>query len=206
MELILASASPRRKQLLSLVYEDFRVIKSDIRELVPRDLSVEKCPEYLAREKAEAVAKSYNKSLVLGCDTSVMIDGKILNKPRSTSDARQMMEMLSGKIHFVVTGCCLCYMGQSYTFSETTEVEFYSLTKDEIEEYILTSEPYDKAGGYGIQSTGALFVKRIIGDYYNVVGLPIARLKREVDTFLERDFNNSEQTPVKRDKPKSKIL
>ena len=204
MEVILASASPRRKKILTLLYEDFRVIKSDIREQVPHDLPIEKCPEYLAKQKAEAVAPGYNKSLVIGCDTSVVIDGTILNKPRSTSDARQMMEMLSGKTHQVITGCALCYMGQTQTFSETTEVEFYALTTEEIDEYIKTTEPYDKAGGYGIQSTGALFVKRIIGDYFNVVGLPVARLKREVDVFLDRDFGQ-QQIVIKKDKPRSKL-
>ncbi len=207
MDLILASKSPRRKQLMEMIYnkDQFRVIKSDIRELVPRDLAVEQCPEYLAKEKAESIAKGYSKALVIGCDTSVIMEGKILNKPRSTSDAREMMEMLSGKTHYVVTGCALCYLGQTHTFSETTEVEFYEITPDEIEEYIATTEPYDKAGGYGIQSIGALFVKRISGDYYNVVGMPIARLKREIDTFLDQDFPGEEQIIIKRDKPKAKI-
>ncbi len=184
MDIILASVSPRRKKLLSMLYSDFRVIPSDIRELVPRDLEVEKCPEYLACAKAETTAQGRKKSLVIGCDTAVICDGKMLNKPRDTNDARIMMNMLSGTVHKVITGCCLCYMGLSYSFSESTEVEFYELTEQEIEEYIVTSEPYDKAGGYGIQGRGGVFVKKINGDYYNVVGLPIARLKREIDGFL----------------------
>ncbi len=184
MDIILASASPRRKKLLSMLYGDYRVIPSDIRELVPRDLEVEKCPEYLAREKAESISHGREKSLVIGCDTSVICEGKMLNKPRDTNDARIMMNMLSGTVHRVITGCCLCYMGLSYTFSVSTDVEFYELSEQEIEEYIVTSEPYDKAGGYGIQGRGAVFVKGINGDYYNVVGLPVARLKREIDRFL----------------------
>lgn len=203
MEVILASASPRRKKLLTMLYPDFRVIVSDIRELVPRDLSVEQCPEYLARMKAEDIASGYEKSLVIGCDTSVIIDGKILNKPRSTSDARTMMRLLSGRTHQVITGCCLYHQGQFQSFSETTEVEFYPLSEEEIETYIQSSEPYDKAGGYGIQNRAALFVKGIHGDYYNVVGLPIARLKREIDTFLTRDFSQPEPEP-KTDKKKSR--
>ena len=187
MEVILASASPRRKKILTLLYEDFRVIKSDIREQVPHDLPIEKCPEYLAKQKAEAVAPGYNKSLVIGCDTSVVIDGTILNKPRSTSDARQMMEMLSGKTHQVITGCALCYMGQTQTFSETTEVEFYALTTEEIDEYIKTTEPYDKAGGYGIQdfANGEVYIES--GSYSNVVGLPVEELTLLVEAFLNTE-------------------
>ncbi len=189
MEIILASASPRRKRLLSFLYPDFRTIPSDIRELVPKDLPAEKCPEYLANLKADYVSKGYNKCLVIGCDTSVIIDGKILNKPRCTADARTMMHLLSGKTHKVITGVSLFYMGKTRSFSAITEVEFYPLSDQEIEEYINTTEPYDKAGGYGIQNKAALFIKGIKGDYYNVVGLPVARLKREIDTFLLQDFS-----------------
>lgn len=188
MDVILASASPRRKKLLAMLYNDFRVIASDIRELVPRDLAVEKCPEYLAKMKAENISSGYEKYLVIGCDTSVIVDGKILNKPRSTSDARTMMQLLSGRVHKVITGCCLYHMGRHHCFSEVTEVEFYPLSEEEIEDYIKTTEPYDKAGGYGIQNKGALFVKGIKGDYYNVVGLPVARMKKEIDEFLSQDF------------------
>ncbi len=189
MEIILASASPRRKKLLSALFSEFRVVPSDIREMVPRHMPVDKCPEYLAGMKAESVARENPKALVIGCDTSVIIDGKMLNKPRSTADARMMMQLLSGKTHQVITGCCLYYMGKSITFSEVTGVEFYKLTEEEIEQYVNTTEPYDKAGGYGIQNKGAFFIKGIKGDYYNVVGLPLARLKREVDIFLSQDFS-----------------
>lgn len=200
MEVILASASPRRKKLLTMLYDEFRVKLSDIRELVPRDLSVDKCPEYLARQKAETVSHGYEKSLVIGCDTSVIIDGKILNKPRSTSDARTMMQLLSGRNHQVITGCCLYHMGKWHSFSEVTEVEFYPLTEQEIEDYVVTTEPYDKAGGYGIQNKGALFIKGIKGDYYNVVGLPVARLKREIDTFMSQDFTVASETEESKNK------
>ncbi len=187
MDIILASASPRRKQLLSMIYSDFKVMPSDIRELVPRDLDVEKCPEYLAVAKAEMVSQGREKNLVIGCDTAVICEGKMLNKPRDTNDARIMMNMLSGSVHKVITGCCLCYMGKSHSFSVSTDVEFFELSEQEIESYISTAEPYDKAGGYGIQSMGALFVKGIHGDYYNVVGMPVSRLKRAIDEFLESD-------------------
>lgn len=184
MDIILASASPRRKKLLSMIYDNFRVIPSDIREYVPRNLEVEKCPEYLACAKTKEISMQYSKAFIIGCDTSVIIDGKILNKPRDTNDARKMMNMLSGKTHKVITGCCIYYHDKSKSFSVSTEVEFFKLTDGEIEQYVNTSEPYDKAGGYGIQSKGALFVKSINGDYYNIVGLPVSRLKREIDSFL----------------------
>ena len=187
MEVILASASPRRKALLSKLFDDYKVIPSDIREMVPRNLEVDKCPEYLACAKAEMVSKGREKSLVIGCDTSVICDGKMLNKPRDTNDARIMMNMLSGAVHRVITGVCLCYMGKSCSFSVSTDVEFFELSEKEIEEYIISAEPYDKAGGYGIQGKGGLFVKGIHGDYFNVAGLPIARLKRAIDEFLSSE-------------------
>lgn len=187
MDVILASASPRRKALLSKLFDDYKVIPSDIREMVPRNLEVDKCPEYLACAKAEMVSKGREKSLVIGCDTSVICDGKMLNKPRDTNDARIMMNMLSGAVHRVITGVCLCYMGKSCSFSVSTDVEFFELSEKEIEEYIISAEPYDKAGGYGIQGKGGLFVKGIHGDYFNVVGLPIARLKRAIDEFLSSE-------------------
>lgn len=192
MDVILASSSPRRRELLKKLYPNFRVKPADIRELVPRSLEVERCPEYLACEKARFIASGYKNTLVIGCDTSVIIEGKILNKPRDTNDARKMMSMLSGKTHQVVTGCCLFYHEKFKSFSVVTQVEFWELSEAEIEQYIRTSEPYDKAGGYGIQSQGALFVKSITGDYYNIVGLPISTLKREIDTFLA-DVENQEK-------------
>ena len=113
------------------------------------------------------------------------------------------MKMLSGKVHRVITGCCLFYMGKSYSFSESTEVEFYPLTDEEIENYVITPEPYDKAGGYAIQGMAALFIKGIKGDYYNIVGLPVARLQREIAAFLDQDFT-LEPPPKKEEKKKKK--
>jgi len=197
--IILASASPRRKELLSKFCDDFKVIPSRIKEVVPKEMGIEQYPQYLADKKAEAVAKAYKKWLVIGCDTAVIADGAVLNKPRTTDEAREMMKILSGKVHQVITGCCLSFMGKSYSFSESTEVEFYPLTEKEIESYIITPEPYDKAGGYAIQGEAALFIKCIRGDYYNVVGLPIARLQREIANFLNQDFT-PEPKPKKEDK------
>ena len=200
---ILASASPRRKEILSKLYDNFKVIPSRIKEVVPKEMGIEQYPQYLADKKAETVAKAYKKWLVIGCDTAVIVDGNVLNKPRSTEDAREMMKMLSGKVHRVITGCCLFYMGKSYSFSESTEVEFYPLTDEEIENYVITPEPYDKAGGYAIQGMAALFIKGIKGDYYNIVGLPVARLQREIAAFLDQDFT-LEPPPKKEEKKKKK--
>ena len=101
---ILASASPRRKEILSKLYDNFKVIPSRIKEVVPKEMGIEQYPQYLADKKAETVAKAYKKWLVIGCDTAVIVDGNVLNKPRSTEDAREMMKMLSGKVHRVITG------------------------------------------------------------------------------------------------------
>lgn len=186
MDIILASSSPRRKDLLKYVVERFKIVPSDIQERVPNDMSPEECPEYLACQKARFVSRGHTNALVIGCDTAVVIDGKILNKPATTQNARQMMQMLQGRVHQVITGCCICCGSMEASFSEVTEVEFYPLSDDEIEAYVKTTEPYDKAGGYGIQGRGSLFVKRISGDYYNVMGLPVARLSRELHDFCEK--------------------
>ncbi len=181
--IILASASPRRRELLKLIFSDYTCIAADIPEIVPDGILNEKAPEYLARLKAEHIAKSYKDALVIGADTSVLLNDKILGKPKNIDDAREMLASLSGNIHKVITGCALCYKGKTVSFSAVTEVEFYELSETEIEEYIKTDEPYDKAGGYGIQSKGGLFVKKINGDYFNVVGLPVANLNKYIKSF-----------------------
>ena len=178
MRYILASASPRRKELLSLVVNDFEIVPSEIPEIVPDDLEVEKHSEYLARLKANDIAKDYKDAIVIGADTSVIYGGEILGKPCDREDAKRMLRFLSGNTHKVITGCAVVENGVCNSFSVTTEVEFFELTDKEIEDYLDTSEPYDKAGSYGIQGFGGLFVKAIKGDYFNVVGLPVAHLKR----------------------------
>ena len=115
----------------------------------------------------------------------VILDGEIMGKPADESDARRMLGALSGKKHKVVTGCCIIRGDSRRAFSDITEVEFYPLSDSEIDDYIATGEPFDKAGAYGIQGQGALLVKGIIGDYFNVMGLPVAMLKRELDGFVK---------------------
>lgn len=183
--IILASASPRRQELLRLIFSDFVIEPSDIDESVNEDLELKKYPEYLAVKKAEYIYKSnHQNDLVIGCDTGVFIDNLMLGKPKDKSDAKSMLKLLSGRKHDVITGCAVYNQGQCRSFSVTTEVEFYPLSDKEIEQYILTGEPMDKAGAYGIQGEGALFVKGIVGDYYNVVGLPISALNQVISNGL----------------------
>lgn len=179
MELILASASPRRKELLKLITDNFKVIATDVDETLPKDIKAENSAEYLAAVKAKAVGYIEN-AVVIGCDTVVSIDGKILGKPIDRGNCREMLKSLSGKSHFVYTGVCILYNNNSYCFTEKTEVIFHELSDGEIEDYMDTGEPFDKAGGYGIQGRGALLVKEIHGDYFNVVGLPVSELNKKL--------------------------
>lgn len=178
--IILASSSPRRQELLKLITEDFIVVPSDIDESVPDGILSEKTPEYLAVKKATHIYNNRQNDVVIGCDTGVFIDGKMLGKPKNKLDAKEMLKMLSGRKHKVITGCCICKDNKVNTFSQVTEVEFYCLDENEIEQYIATGEPMDKAGSYGIQGKGSLLVKGFNGDYFNVVGLPVARLNKEL--------------------------
>lgn len=184
MQVILASSSPRRREIMGILTDDFICIPPDINEIAPSDIELELKPQYIATQKAKYISKGHRDAMVIGCDTSVIIDGKILNKPINTEHARRMLRALSGNTHKVITGCCISYEGLERCFSVSTDVEFFELTENEIESYVNTTEPYDKAGGYGIQSHGALFVKSINGDYYNIVGMPISRIAREASELL----------------------
>ena len=178
-KIVLASASPRRKELMKLITDDFDIMPSDADETLPEEIESEKAAEYLARIKAESVGNIENAA-VIGCDTVVVIDGKILGKPENREQCRKMLNALSGRTHYVYTGVCVIYNSIKYSFTEKTEVTFHNLSKNEIEEYMNTGEPFDKAGGYGIQGRGALLVKEIKGDYFNVVGLPVSALYRKL--------------------------
>ncbi len=185
MRLVLASASPRRQELISLISKDVLCKPSGVDEVIPDGIAVEEIPLCFATQKARAVAKLYPREAVIGADTAVISENRILGKPKSKQEAREMLVALSGKKHLVVTGCFLCCNGKSRGFSSLTEVEFYHLDSEEIEAYINTPEPYDKAGGYGIQGKACLFVKGIRGDYFNVVGLPVAQLSRELNLLMK---------------------
>lgn len=178
---VLASASPRRQELLKLIFADFEVIPADIDETVRKSIELTQYPEYLALKKSHHIAeKRPIDDIVIGCDTGVFIDDVMLGKPKNKEQAYEMLKMLSGRTHKVITGVSIFCKGQNICFSETTEVEFYPLTDREIKEYVETAEPMDKAGAYGIQGKGTLLVKKINGDFFNVVGLPVAALRQKL--------------------------
>ena len=179
-DIILASASPRRSELMTLAGFRFDVICADIDEIVPEKALPQEVVMSLALQKAQAVAKDHRKSAVVGSDTVVALDGKILGKPNSEKEAAEMLRSLSGRIHKVFTGVAIVCGDKVTSFFDETEVEFYPLTDEEISDYVATGEPMDKAGAYGIQGRGAVLVKRINGDYFNVMGLPISKVYREL--------------------------
>ncbi|GER66189.1 septum formation protein Maf [Weizmannia acidilactici] len=178
MDLILASGSPRRKELLQKLQIPFIVEKSDEDELIDLTGPPEAIVKELACRKAESVAAHFPEDVVVGADTVVALEDRILGKPGSRDEARRMLHRLSGKTHTVYTGVAVCCKGETEVFFEKTDVTFWHLSEKEIEQYMDSGEPFDKAGAYGIQGLGALFVKGVSGDYYNVVGLPVSRLYR----------------------------
>lgn len=180
MQIILASASPRRQELLKLIFDDFIIQTSSCEENAVfstpsqyvMDLAMQK-----ALDAAKSISGSYSESLVLGADTIVFHKNTVLGKPKDKDDARQMISSLSGDVHFVYTGICLAHTINGTLNTNTayacTKVRVASLSETEITEYISTSEPYDKAGGYAIQGLFGKHIVGIEGDYYNVVGLPV---------------------------------
>ncbi|MEG0894795.1 MAG: Maf family protein [Oscillospiraceae bacterium] len=183
--LVLASRSPRRAQLLSMITNEFKIIPSEFDEKTIAESSPILLVERLANEKAKAVYKDIDKNdIVIGSDTVVIVNNQILGIPKNQQDAYNMISMLSGKTHTVATGVAIISQNVDKSFVSQTQVKFFDLTEQEIKEYISTSEPYDKAGGYGIQGKAALFIEEIQGDYYSVMGLPIARLKKELSALI----------------------
>jgi septum formation protein len=180
--LVLASASPRRQELLRAAGISFAVQPADIDETPGTSEPPRDCAERLAREKALAVSHERPQDLVLGADTIVVVDGTILGKPRDREDAHRMLRLLSGRVHQVITGVCLVSGKPNLrtenrelrTSSETTLVTIVELSDDEIAKYVATGEPMDKAGAYAIQGMASRWIPRIEGDYSNVVGLPVA--------------------------------
>ncbi len=182
---ILASGSPRRRELLGMLGVDFTVDTSrQVDERIPDGVYIEaeKIPEYLSQVKAEAYLSDLTDDNVLvTADTVVILDGDVIGKPVDEGDARRMLRRLSGRVHKVVTGVTVVSSGKRKTFSETTEVEFAPISDGEIDYYVDTFHPVDKAGAYGIQEwIGAVAVKGLRGSYYNVMGLPVNRLYREL--------------------------
>ncbi|HET7657888.1 MAG TPA: Maf family protein [Bacillales bacterium] len=181
--LILASGSPRRQQLLSRVSLSFTVSVSEADETIQSHQTPAEAVQALALRKASKVAKRFPKDIVLGADTVVSIDGSILGKPGSAGEAKSMLLRLSGRTHTVYTGTAIISPEQTCSFYSATEVLFWDLTEEEITDYISSGEPFDKAGGYGIQGLGATLVKEIHGDYFTVVGLPLSRTVRALRSF-----------------------
>jgi septum formation protein len=174
--LILASASPRRQQLLRNAAIPFEVQPADIDETPLAGESPRDCAERLAREKAITVSRKRPKAYILGADTIVVIGENILGKPRDAADAARMLRLLSGRTHEVITGVCLVdsVAGDAEQASETTRVTVREISDDEIRDYVATGEPMDKAGAYAIQGIASRWIPSIEGDYSNVVGLPVA--------------------------------
>jgi septum formation protein len=176
--LILASASPRRQELLRRARISLEVQPADILEDPLPGEKAKDCAERLAREKALAIAQKRPKGAVLGADTVVVIDHQILNKPVDAADAIRMLRLLSGRTHQVITGVCLVVNGQLSVGSETTSVTMSEISENEIIDYVATGEPMDKAGAYAIQGIASRWIPRIEGDYSNVVGLPVSLVYR----------------------------
>lgn len=184
MRIILASNSPRRKELLSGLGIDFEVrVKKDIKESFPTDYPTHDIPQYLAMQKASAYQIA-DDELLITADTMVIVDNKALGKPHNEAEARQMLQEISGRTHQVVTGVCIRTNQKEHSFSVTTDVTFKQLADGEISHYITTYKPFDKAGAYGIQEwIGYIGVTSIHGSYFNVMGLPVQRIYEELKKF-----------------------
>ena len=182
-KLILASNSPRRREIFTQLGLSFEVAVSNNEPPISEDLGAEKSAFVSAKAKAEDIFSKYPDCTVVGADTVVAVNDKLLGKPESERDAKDMLKMLSGKTHEVITAVYVCSPKKQAGFCAKTSVEFYELSDEEIEAYIKSGEPMDKAGAYGIQGKALRFVKGICGDYYNVVGFPAAEFMR----FVKRE-------------------
>lgn len=182
-KLILASSSPRRQELLQQVNIPFQIRKPDVDESAIATKDPEERVKQLAQTKGRAVPILEENEVIIAADTVVSLEGYIFEKPKNRENAREMITALSGMNHDVFSGVMIRSEEKEIVFAERTEVAFWPLTEELIDWYISTKEPYDKAGAYGIQSLGAILVKGIIGDYYNVVGLPLARVVQELQQF-----------------------
>lgn len=180
-QIILASQSPRRRQLLEAAEIDFEVKIADVDETNPQGMDSRKVPEYLAAKKAIVIAENNNDAIIIAADTIVLIDNEILGKPKDEDDAKNTLKKLSGRKHEVITGVCLQKGAEQILFSITTEVFFRTLSHEQIEHYVSHYKPMDKAGAYAIQEwIGMVGIEKINGDYYNVMGLPIGEVVKKL--------------------------
>ena len=183
--IILASKSPRRKELMGLLFPQFEVQASDVDETLPEGVSLGRAVELLARRKGQAVAGAEPDALVIAADTLVTLGSVVLGKPTGREDAARMLRLLSGRVHQVYTGVALLEGERTNRFHCVTDVEFSPLTEEEIRWYLSTGEPFDKAGAYGIQGYGARFIRGVREDFFNVMGLPVNELYRQIMQFTK---------------------
>ncbi len=180
MRIVLASKSPRRQELLKKIYDEFEIYPSSVKEWLPESIEADHAAGFLAAQKACDVSQASGADVIIGCDTVVVCENKILGKPKNRADAYMMLKKLSGKTHVVYTGVCVISKKGDFAFTESTKVCFDEMTNDEINDYLNKEDVMDKAGAYAIQGLAGKFISKIDGDFYNVVGLPIRRLYREL--------------------------
>lgn len=183
---ILASESPRRREILASTNINFTTKAIATKEYIDPSLPLAQAIEQVALQKALAVQPSVPNDIILGADTIVYVDGEILGKPHTHDEAVSMLKKLSGKTHQVITGVAIIERDKQELFHEVSDVTFFALTDEEIEEYVNSKEPLDKAGAYAIQGKGAILVAKINGDYYNIVGLPIAQVYRRLQGYINK--------------------
>ncbi|MBI9010406.1 MAG: septum formation protein Maf [Tenericutes bacterium] len=184
--IILASNSPRRKELMKVLDVEFEINASDIEEEIDPKLEHDDLVMDLAFQKAYAIFKDNKDAIVLGFDTLVVLDDYVLGKPKDEEEAKLFLKLLSGRTHRVLTGCTILTNGYSKSFYSDAFVTFMELSEEDIDEYIQTGEPMDKAGAYGIQAYGAKLVKSISGDYFTIVGFPVAMINVELKKVINR--------------------
>lgn len=184
-KIILASGSPRRKELLQILGLQFDLEESNYKEELEKKRNPKELACFLSQNKAKAVAQKHKDAIVIAADTLIVFQGKILGKPRSREDAQEMLRRISNKSHSVITGFTIIDTRKNKTISQTVETKVYfrKLSEKEIENYVKTGEPQDKAGAYGIQGLGQILIQRIEGDYANVVGLPLGALAQSLKEF-----------------------
>lgn len=180
---VLASGSPRRHELLKKIIEDFTIVPSELEEIINPELSPAEVAMDLAFQKADEVHFFYPESLIIGADTLVVCNGEILGKPTDEADALRMLTMMSNNTQVVITGISFRFKTYTHNFYEVTEIDFSELDSNFIAAYINSGEPFDKAGGYGIQGFDDSLIRRLSGSKTNVIGLPIKRLKKELEIF-----------------------
>jgi nucleoside triphosphate pyrophosphatase len=184
-KIVLASASPRRKELLEKLGLEFTVEPSNSDENIQPGVDPHELAKSLSREKARLVARNHRDALVIAADTFILLDGMVLGKPASETEARELLEEMNGRQHSVITGFTVMEAMSNKVISESVETEVYirKMTLQEIDSYVKTGEPLDKAGAYAIQGLGSVIVERIEGDYFNVIGLPLSALAESLKEF-----------------------